>query len=126
MRSIVPALKFSATMSNLGTNARKSSRPSGDLRSSPTLRLSRLFRRYVAPTIRPSGSTIPGEEPRPDSPCTGCSTFTTSAPSRASSWVAYGQRLHLLRREHPHAVERLAVGPRVFVHHVAESHGGSL
>jgi hypothetical protein len=36
------------------------------------------------------------------------------------------QRLHLLGREHPHAVERLAVPRSFLVGHVAESHGGSL
>ena len=85
---MVPALKFSATTSKWGTRSRNSSRPSGALRSRPTLRLLKLFRRYVAPTRRPSGSTMNGLDPRPDSPLVGCSTFTTSAPRRASSWVA--------------------------------------
>src|ERR1700722_18448913 len=31
-----------------------------------------------------------GDDARPDSPCSGCSTFTTSAPNRASICVAYG------------------------------------
>ena len=49
----------------------------------------RLLRRNVAPMKRPSGSVMPGCEPRPDSPV-GASIFTTSAPRRASSCVAYG------------------------------------
>src|SRR5437879_1756096 len=66
-----------------------SSRPSGVLRSMHIVRLLRLLRRNVAPTDRPSGSIIVGVDVRPDSPAGG-STFTTSAPSRANSCVAYG------------------------------------
>ena len=82
--------------------------PRGALRSTQIERLPRLLRRNVAPTRRPSGSVIAGSDPRPDLAVDGCSTLTTSAPSRASSWVREGQRLHLLERQDPHAVERLA------------------
>src|SRR6266545_5597266 len=87
---MAPALKFSATTSKCGTRARNSSRPRSLFRSRPRLRLLRLLRRNVAPTRRPCGSSIAGNAPRPDSPSTGCSTFTTSAPSRASSCVPNG------------------------------------
>src|SRR5437660_7609280 len=86
---MVPGLRFSATTSNRGTRRRNSSRPPAVFRSMATLRLPRLLRRKVAPTSRPSGSAMAGCEPRPDSP-SGGSTFTTSAPRRASSCVAYG------------------------------------
>ncbi len=87
---MVPALKFSANTSNFGARRSTRSRPASDRRSIPTLRLPRLLRRNVAPTTRPSGSRIDGDAARPDSPCTGCSTLTTSAPSRASNCVANG------------------------------------
>src|SRR4051812_2741657 len=86
---MAPALKFSATTSNFGTRLRNSSLPLSLRRSRARLRLSRLLRRKVAPTERPSGATMLGCDPRPDSPVMG-STLTTSAPMRASNWVAYG------------------------------------
>src|SRR5262252_4106162 len=87
---MAPDLKFSATTSKWGTSWRNSSRPRSVLMSRPTLRLLRLLRRNVAPTRRPWGSSIAGRAPRPDSPCAGCSIFTTSAPRRAISWVPNG------------------------------------
>ena len=87
------------------------------------LRLPRLLRRNVAPTLPPSGSVIAGCEPRPRSPPDGFSTFTTSAPSRASSWVAYGRACICSRARIAHAVERLARGRRAGVGDVSEAHG---
>jgi hypothetical protein len=83
-------LKFSAKTSKRGASRSTSSRPASLRMSMPTLRFPRLLRRNVAPTTRPPGSVIDGEAARPDSPCTGCSILTTSAPRRASSWVANG------------------------------------
>ena len=74
----------------------------------------------------PADRASPATRPRPDSPCSGCSTFTTSAPSRASICVANGQRLHLLGRQHAHAVERLAEALRACVRHVSQLHGDTV
>ena len=89
MRSSAPDLKFSANTSKCGASESTSSRPASFFRSTVMLFFDRLLRRNVAPMNRPSGSTMPGCDPRPDSPV-GASIFTTSAPRRASSCVAYG------------------------------------
>ena len=87
---MVPALKFSANTSKCGARRSTSSRPASVRRSIPTLRFPRLLRRNVAPTDAAFGIGIDGDAARPDSPCTGCSTLTTSAPRRASNCVANG------------------------------------
>ena len=76
------------------------------------------WRRPCGPRDRPS----PGCDAAARLAVLGCSTFTTSAPSRASSCVAYGSACICSSGEHAHAVERLAVLRRVLVRHVAEPH----
>ncbi len=74
------------------------------------LRLLRLLRRNVAPDPPALGVDHGRERAPARSPHTGGSTFTTSAPSRARSWVAYGSACIGSSGQDAHAVERLAVG----------------
>ena len=80
----------------------------------------------VAPMRRPQGSVIAGRAPRPRSPSVGCSTLMTSAPEPGQELRGERQRLHLLEGQHPHPVERAAVGEGAFVDHFAELHGTSV
>ncbi len=123
----VPGLKFSATTSKCGTSARNSSRPSAVFRSMPTLRLfegccAGRWRRRCGPRGRPS----PGCDAAARLAVHGVLDLHDVGAEAGQQLRRVRQRLHLLGREHAHAVERLAVLRRVLVRHVAESHRRSL
>ncbi len=88
----MPALKFSATTSKCGTSCRNSSRP----RSALEVEADAALVEVVAQERRadrdgPAGRSIAGSDAAARTRrATGCSTFTTSAPRRASSWVPNG------------------------------------
>ena len=88
----------------------------------PTLRLLRLLRRKVAPTLRPSGSSIAGRR-RPARLAVHRVLDLHDLGAEAGEQLGrVRERLHLLGREHPDAVERLAERLRVGVGDVAEPH----
>ena len=76
--------------------------------------------------MRPSGSTIAGRRRPARLAVDRVLDLHHLGAEPGEHLGRVGQRLHLLGREHPHAVERLAVPLRVCVGDVAESHGGSL
>ncbi len=73
-----------------------------------TLRLLRLLRRNVAPTLRPSGSSMAGSDPRPESPGARVLDLDDVGAQAGEQLGGVGQRLHLLGGQDAHAVERLA------------------
>ena len=58
-----------------------------------TLRLLKLFRVKVAPTLRPSGSGKPGWAARPESPPLGLSILTTEGPATDAACVVACSRV---------------------------------
>ena len=89
------------------------------------LRLPRLLRRNVAPTVAALGvGASPGSEPRPRSPPFGDLDLHHVGAEAGEQLGGVGQRLHLLEGEHPHAVEGLAEREGVGVSGVSELHGG--
>ena len=87
----------------------------------PTLRLSRLLRRNVAPTSRPSGSGIGGNEPRPTRRA-GVLDLDHVGAEAGEQLGGVGEGLHLLGGQDADAVERLAVVGGAGVRDVSELH----
>ena len=85
---MAPAFEFSAITSKPGARRSTRSRPAGALRSIAMERLPRLLRRKVAPDVASLGVDHRRLGAASEVAARGFSTFTTSAPRRASSWVA--------------------------------------
>ena len=86
------------------------------------LRLLRLLRRNVAPTLRPSGSIIAGERAPARLAVHRVLDLHDVGAEPGQQLRRVGQRLHLLGGEDPHAVERLAVLSALGVGDVSEFH----
>ena len=122
MRSIVPGLKFSATMSNLGTSFRKRSRPSGKLQVDADAALVEVVAQVGGADLAPVGV---GHRRRGRAAGLAVLRMLDLHHVRAEASEQLGgvrQRLHLLRREHAHPVERLAVLLCTLVRNVAQLH----
>ncbi len=79
----------------------------------------------VAPTPRPSGSVMAGMRAAAEVPGAGRLHLDHVGPQPPEQLGGVGEGLHLLEREHPHAVERLAPVRRLRVDDVAELHAMS-
>ena len=119
MRSSAPALKFSANTSKWGASASTSSRPASFLRST----VDALLRQVVAQEGGADEATLGVDHARLRSPprlARGSLDLHHVGTEARQELRRVRQRLHLLEREHAHAVERLPVLRRFLVRHVAE------
>ena len=122
MRSIVPGLKFSATTSNFGTSVEEQLAALGRLEVDADAALVEVVAQVGGADLAALGVGHRRRRRPPRLAVHRVLDLHHVGAEPGEQLRRVRQRLHLLGREHPHAVERLAVLLRTLVRDVAEPH----